>query len=626
VAVLGVLLFHADLLPGGYLGVDTFFVLSGFLITSLLLVEARATDAIALGAFWARRARRLLPALFLVLLAVGAYATWRAQPTELGTIRGDALATLAYVANWRFVLAHADYWAIFRAPSPLQHTWSLAIEEQFYLVWPIVVLGITAWTRRRERTTAAVARRVFLVAAGLALLGAVWSIALWHLTHDANRVYYGTDTRLPAIALGAAFAAWTRWRGPIGHRRRLVEVGGLAGAVVLGVAWWTLENGERLYDGGLLLCSVAALAVIAAATALPDGVVARLLRLRPLVALGVISYGVYLWHWPVYVVLDPAHTGLNRTPLFLVRLTVTLVLATASFVLVEQPIRRGRFPRPLRVLTPAAAGGLVAVLLVATAGAVAPGPPAPTTPSAAMLRQRAARAERLHALRVLVVGNSVASSLAEDGFSQLVTRPATEVVDDGIFSCDFPPSRLVQDAHEARPQKPFDCTAPWRTAVRVFRPDLAVLVLGDVHQQEYLLGGRWLSECDPGFAPRFDHALGNAVEVLQSRGARVVLTTAAYSIFLGGERSIAPVRARTKCANALIRRFAARRPDVALVDLQRYVCPRGNWCRATLAGAPVRPDGVHYRGMGARLVAGWLYEQLGIDAPTSSPRAPSLRS
>jgi hypothetical protein len=406
-----------------------------------------------------------------------------------------------------------------------------------------------------------------------------------------------------------------------------VAAAGFAGAAVLGVAWFTLENGERLYDGGLLLCSVAALAVIASATAVHDGIVARLLRLRPLVALGVISYGVYLWHWPVYVVLDPAHTHLNRTPLFLLRLAVTLVLATASFVLVEQPIRRGRFPAPpLRIATPLIAAGLVVLLLAVTAGAVAAGPPAPTTPSAAELRRRAADAQRRHATRVLVVGNSVASSLAEDGFSQVVTQPATEVVDDGIFSCDFPPSRLVQDVHDASPSTPYDCTAPWRTAVRNFRPDLAILVLGDVHEQRYLLGGRWRSECDPGFAPHFDRALGDAVDVLGARGARVVLTTAAYSIFLGGERSIAPVRAKTKCANALIRRFAAGRPDVTLVDLQRFVCPHGNWCRATLAGAPLRPDGVHYTGLGARLVAGWLYEQLGIHARTTGRRATSSRS
>ena len=132
-AVIAVLLFHGGVLKGGYLGVDLFFVLSGYLITSLLLAETARSGTIGLGGFWARRARRLLPALFLMLLAVCAYAIFIAKPTELNQIRGDFLATLGYVANWHLVLAHYDYWRLFTSPSPLNHTWSLAIEEQFYV-------------------------------------------------------------------------------------------------------------------------------------------------------------------------------------------------------------------------------------------------------------------------------------------------------------------------------------------------------------------------------------------------------------------------------------------------------------------------------------------------------------
>src|SRR5437762_2587142 len=141
-AVAAVLLFHGDHLRGGFLGVDAFFVLSGFLITSLLLTEARDRGGIALGAFWARRARRLLPALACVLAAVALYAWLLAKPDELATIRGDALATIGYFANWRSIFTSRDYWALFRSPSPLEHTWSLAIEEQFYLAWPLVVAAL----------------------------------------------------------------------------------------------------------------------------------------------------------------------------------------------------------------------------------------------------------------------------------------------------------------------------------------------------------------------------------------------------------------------------------------------------------------------------------------------------
>src|SRR6267154_666947 len=148
-AVAGVLLFHGGHLAGGFLGVDAFFVLSGFLITSLLLAEAHARGRIALGAFWMRRARRLRPALVCVLAAVAVYARLLAKPDELSTIRGDALATIGYFANWRAIFTSHDYWSLFRSPSPLNHTWSLAIEEQFYVVWPLLVAAIVYGCRGR---------------------------------------------------------------------------------------------------------------------------------------------------------------------------------------------------------------------------------------------------------------------------------------------------------------------------------------------------------------------------------------------------------------------------------------------------------------------------------------------
>src|SRR6476646_10460997 len=170
-AVAGVLLFHGGHLRGGFLGVDAFFVLSGFLITSLLLAEARNRGHVALGAFWARRARRLLPALACVLAAVALYAATLAKPDELATIRGDALATIGYFANWRAVFTSRDYWALFRNPSPLNHTWSLAIEEQFYLVWPLLVVAVVHGCRGRFA-----ARRLLVLSIGLAIVSLVWTL------------------------------------------------------------------------------------------------------------------------------------------------------------------------------------------------------------------------------------------------------------------------------------------------------------------------------------------------------------------------------------------------------------------------------------------------------------------
>jgi peptidoglycan/LPS O-acetylase OafA/YrhL len=172
-AVAGVLLFHGGHLMGGYLGVDFFFTLSGFLITSLLLAESSRTGGIGLGGFWARRARRLLPALAVLMVGVAVYAVVLAKPEELTQIRGDAFATLGYVANWRQVFAHADYFALFNTPSPLNHTWSLAIEEQFYVIWPLLFVALLARFKRDAP------KAVLVTSLALAAVSSVLMIVLY---------------------------------------------------------------------------------------------------------------------------------------------------------------------------------------------------------------------------------------------------------------------------------------------------------------------------------------------------------------------------------------------------------------------------------------------------------------
>ena len=209
-AVAGVLTFHGNHLVGGYLGVDLFFVLSGFLITSLLLREGGDTGTVALGAFWIRRARRLLPALFGLLAGVVVFARVWATPFELDAIRTDALATVFYAANWQAIWSGHGYWDLFTTPSPLQHTWSLAIEEQFYLVWPLVVFGLI---RLRRGARASLAPAVLAVAGTLGALSIAWMVLRYEPGTDPSRVYFGTDTRAGSILLGASLAAWLAWRG-----------------------------------------------------------------------------------------------------------------------------------------------------------------------------------------------------------------------------------------------------------------------------------------------------------------------------------------------------------------------------------------------------------------------------
>ena len=338
-AVAAVILYHGQVswAKGGFLGVDVFFVLSGFLITSLLLVELEGSGRIARVAFWSRRARRLLPALFFLLAGVALYAVVWAQPTELDRVRSDGFASLLYVSNWKFIWEGTSYFQAFQAPSPLSHTWSLAIEEQWYLFWPLVLPPLVRLVRGRARWLTA-------VIAGLAVASAALMAVLFHAGADPSRVYYGTDTRAQALLVGAAFAALTAGRQPalrLDRLRRpwiLQAAGSLGAAVVLVMIVRVDSAGAFLYRGGFLIAALAAAALVAAASV--DGAVSSVLSLRPLRAIGAISYGLYLWHWPIDVALDANRTGLSGWTLFAVRLAATFAIATLSYFVVELPIRR----------------------------------------------------------------------------------------------------------------------------------------------------------------------------------------------------------------------------------------------------------------------------------------------
>ena len=255
-AVMAVLLYHGGVtaVSGGLLGVDVFFVLSGFLITTLLCGEFGSRAAIGLGRFWARRARRLVPALVILLLGVAAYAHVYSGSLDLATLRGDALSTLAYVANWHFLASSQGYFAQAAAPSPLLHTWSLAVEEQYYLIWPVVALIVL-------RTGG---RRALAWTAGIGALGSALLMASLYLAGaSTSRLYYGTDTRAQALLVGSLLGAlasepdlrivgrdWAATRsGRIGG-----AMSGSAGAGVLVWAWSALDGQDRLlYLGGFLL-------------------------------------------------------------------------------------------------------------------------------------------------------------------------------------------------------------------------------------------------------------------------------------------------------------------------------------------------------------------------------------
>ncbi len=401
-AVIGVVAYHLQLgwAKGGYLGVDLFFVLSGFLITTLLLEEWVGSGRISLAAFWGRRARRLLPALFLVVAALAVYLVanglWGGPGAnglvDLSGLRGDSIATLLYVNNWHLIFAHQSYFAQFSTPSPLQHTWSLAIEEQFYLVWPLVLLALLHLARRNTRgSRAARARASWMSSAtwgwrgpgvvlcvGLGLASSILMAALFTPGVDPSRVYYGTDTRLFDLMAGAAiaFVAAARPQPNERARRTLHVVAPLAGVALL--VFWVFAGTSGglptnfMFEGGFLVCAALAGLVVADARLIEPGRLGRGLAWRPLHFIGTISYGIYLWHWPVIVYINGTRTGLSTWPLDVVRVVVTLALSTASYYLVERPIRLARLHGWVKYWgAPLAGLATAALIVVATFPAVA---------------------------------------------------------------------------------------------------------------------------------------------------------------------------------------------------------------------------------------------------------------
>jgi peptidoglycan/LPS O-acetylase OafA/YrhL len=335
-AVLSVLGFHEGLswLPGGFLGVDIFFVLSGFLITDILTAKFTRDGSVGLSTFWQRRARRLLPALGLMLLTVTAAVTLL-EPDQRGTLPPALLGAVTYTSNWWQAFAHQSYFSLYGPPPVFQHLWSLAVEEQFYLIWPIVLLGVLFLLRSK-------ALRVIF--ACLAAAASALTMALvYHKGADPSLVYYGTDTHAAGLLIGAALAlTWPlkKVAATVGKLRVTFDILGAIGLVVLVWAIWRLSGSDPfVYPYGLVIASLAAGALVLAVTG--TGQIARVFSWAPLRWLGVRSYGIYLWHWPVIAITDGRYPRSAHSPIALiVDAVLPIGLAAASWHWLEEPILR----------------------------------------------------------------------------------------------------------------------------------------------------------------------------------------------------------------------------------------------------------------------------------------------
>jgi peptidoglycan/LPS O-acetylase OafA/YrhL len=600
VSILGVLMYHGGFswAGGGVISVNVFFVLSGFLITTLLLKEWEGSGTIRLLSFWARRARRLLPALFLLLIGVALYIRIFAPNGTQSQFRGDALSTLLYFGNWHQIFSGQSYFALVSAPSPVLHTWSLAIEEQFYLVWPLVVLGLLKLWR---------STRVLLAAAVLGVLSsAVAMAALYRPGIDPSRLYYGTDTRAQDILVGAVVGILLLHR-PSSHAPKMRVRGSLiaaGGMVVFAWEWLTVTGASMwLYRGGFLVCDLAVGIVIMGVTLAPDGLPARALSLQPLTYVGRISYGLYLWHWPVFLVVDHARSGLSGWDLFALRSAVTFAIAIASWHLVEQPIRRIGFRAfwawSCTTVGAAATAGLLlasATSPAASYGAISLGPGNPQARFAAYRITSFPMSS--HLTRVLFVGDSLS---LYTGFNLSPYAARFGVIIGGRAQSGCGLADVVPYNLHGTPQYPLaPCSeepALWQTEVDQLHPQVVAVVVGWWETMDRMYQGRWQHLGDPAFDTYETSQFEQAVSILSSRGAHVALMTAPY--FDTGEQPDGQPwdedsPARVDVLNRIIKTVAARDPQVvSVVPLGKILCPAGHFTWM-IDGKTVRlGDGVH---------------------------------
>jgi peptidoglycan/LPS O-acetylase OafA/YrhL len=622
-AILTIMLYHGQVSwpRGGYLSVDLFFVLSGYLITTLLLEEWDRRGAISLKRFWSGRARRLLPALFLMLAGVAAYAALLAPATGLPRMRGDALATLLYVANWRFAFTHLSYFEQFGDSSPLTHMWTLGIEEQYYLLWPLALIVALRLARGRLRPLLA---GILLAMAASAITMAV----LYRPGVDPSRLYYGTDTRAQALLLGGALAvALALW----GHRplpREAVRAAAVVGfGGFLAMLLLIPDTVRWMYLGGFTLAAAACgLTVVVAAQ--PDGWVRRIFSTPPLPAIGRISYGLYLWHWPLFVAISPQRVHLHGAWLLALRVAATFVAAIGSYRLVELPIRQGALRhRPLaRPVTAGAAAAIVALLVITTAPGRVPaaegaafsrasgsaGLPTVTPPPGSASSGQPARRSG-GGFRVYLVGDSVGFTLGYNYARGTVS--GMTLGGDTELGCGLARAPIVL-AGAVQPVDP-KCTAwatRWGRKTASFRPDVTLLVLGGWEVLDHQVGDQVLEPGTPEYEAYLDSELEIAYDLVAPASGRVaVLNVPCYhQPDTGLDKSVAATRddpARGEWLNQVLGRFVASHQRMVLLDLKRFLCPGGRYVDR-MDGVRVRYDGVHFSKPGATLVWQWLGPQL----------------
>ncbi|MBK6669195.1 MAG: acyltransferase family protein [Actinobacteria bacterium] len=631
--------FNTEWLPGAYWSIDFFFVLSGFLITALLLKEFERKDRVDLVAFWGRRFRRLMPVALLVICAVAVWALLINDPLVSRQVRGDGLGAMTYVLNLKYVVTGSSYFESFLTPSPLRHMWSLSLEEQWYAVWPLALWAVLG------RGGIRAAKRAVPVLLSLAAAGAILMAYLVHDAADPSRVYYGSDTRSQALFVGAALGIWAHHRAfDSGSARRRLDAAALvSGTLCVWMVFKTSDQDLTWYRGGFIAFSLLASPLILAVAQPTPGIVHKIVDHQPFRWLGQLTYGIYLWHWPIDVAFKRLEIRgklpVSGFALFVFQTSIILIVSAVSFYLVERPIRDNRWPIPRPKLTTSVVFAVVIALLMGltrpsvgsgiSLSAVTPGPkdvgqdgspasvphggdptldlsesiskpapqPAPDAPGPISVDKKPT---------ILWVGDSTAWVMAS-----MFQGPGIKALDGSMPGCglDLAPMLLGNTLRER------DVGCPnWQTrwAEHVSEnPDLVVIAQGFHATFDVQVDGRRIVVGSPEWRARYHDQLQTGIDLVKAADARIAMLTYPCSEWrgtkTGGEEH---ERARAAAVNDEIRAVAAENPGwVSVVDWASFLCPKGTMVEE-IEGVEMRPDGAHLLESSAPIAFRWLAPRL----------------
>ena len=649
IAVATVVAYHLGLVGqrGGFLGVDLFFVISGYLITTLLLREHGSTGRVALGSFWVRRFRRLVPPLVVMLGATILTARAVGAAQQWDTIRNDALATLGYVANWRFIVAEQSYFEQLLAPSPLRHMWSLAVEEQWYLVWPLVVVGLVRFGRQHLALAVTIG----------ATLASALAMVVQYDPADPSVVYYATHTRAQQLLVGAVLA-WVLHLWPqLTARRDDPFHRALALAALFAFAAATVvadDEAAWLYRGGFLALSVIA-AVIVWATASPDGGPLGWLTAPPLRWLGVRSYALYLWHWPVIVFIGgPIDVGTGRWATVAIQIVVSLALADLTHRLIEQPIRGlpRAVPERRRAVGSAWVGATAVVALLAvtmlrpvgiatTAAAsdglllpelpAAPTATAPTTTATTPLPTTAATTNEAPVTTTpattapttteapepgvaLVIGDSTVFELTFAASTLPHASDDWTIVTHSRLGCGITPGMAVDEGRTTPTADNLACADwrdEWSASIDAVDPDAIVVMIGAWEVLDHQVDGEVVRFPGSSWSGVVSSTLADAIDVIRTAtGAPILMATLPCMDQLPNASMPALARNdfdRVTSYNRLLADVSAGVPNLTVIDTGSVFCAGPD---SLDVDPQLRYDGVHVTPEGGDQLVAWLLEEL----------------